>query len=586
MIRLPGLVALLILSANVVAAEPADFSPPDVRLSDKAAASLAEAYLVQQGDAPIDDERALANAMLASVLALRPNFSDENALAALEAVAARFGGAQTPEVARIAARAEISRASLLLRIGRFAESLSSSEAILAKFSPPGPLSALDVRLGASFNQIDALNDLKRFADATVSANALLALIGEPNDPAGRAAFARATLGKALGLGGLRRYQEERELLQGLIARLRAFDDIDTRWRVAFAYYDLGIVEEALNRPDAALTSLNAVVDRYGKDDKASFGYTVFLAHKAKVRLLVATKRLDQANAARRALFDYAIALPDARMRAEGADALFDAAGAREEAKDLAGAIALYDRIAGAFTEDPRELRTWLEAKVRRAIDVADMGQGEVATAEIATLVARADGAGWRDATEVLQALRAKGRILEKLNLAAEADGVYADLLARAGEDLANPIRRDIVMYAMTRRAVFAPDLGHDDLAISLYGDIIRRFGGFPDAESRYAVARALLNRGALLANLRREDECLADFTSVVSLFQRDDNPRMTENLAPARLNAAHVLLNLGRVEEARRGLEEFLRLYPRPTPYVSAQQIENARQLLREAKRR
>ena len=93
-------------------------------------------------------------------------------------------------------------------------------------------------------------------------------------------------------------------------------------------------------------------------------------------------------------------------------------------------------------------------------------------------------------------------------------------------------------------------------AIAVYDDVIAGFGDATEPMLREQVARALLNKGAALAELDRFVEAIAGHDDIVARFGDATEPVLREQVARALLNKGGALGELDRFVEAIAGYDD------------------------------
>ena len=145
--------------------------------------------------------------------------------------------------------------------------------------------------------------------------------------------------------------------------------------------------------------------------------------------------------------------------------------------------------------------------------------------------------------------------------AEDALAAYDDLASRF-EASDSPIVLDLVAKALVDRgAVLSRINGRVEEALVSWDEVVRRFGEGRTPTLLEAVAAALVNRGAVLGTLNRRGEALAACDEVVRRFGESDAPALHEQVARAFVNKGAVLGTLNRQEEALAACDEVVRRF-------------------------
>ena len=179
---------------------------------------------------------------------------------------------------------------------------------------------------------------------------------------------------------------------------------------------------------------------------------------------------------------------------------------------------------------PPELKDISDRMVR---DAGSLGaeMGSLHQIALASLVELPSLARYRE--ELLAAMPASGRT------SSQADEQVARALFKTARDLQN----------------------RGEEAVAAYDDIIRRFGDSGRPAILEWVAKALVNKGAALAELDRPQDALDCYGDVVRRFGESDSPALLESVAAAIVNEAVSLGTLNRPQDAMAATEEVVRRF-------------------------
>jgi len=158
---------------------------------------------------------------------------------------------------------------------------------------------------------------------------------------------------------------------------------------------------------------------------------------------------------------------------------------------------------------------------------------------------------------VAQALVNKGVTLGDIE---EALTVYDQVVQRYG-DAPESALCEQVARALINKGVTLGALNRSEEALTVYDQVVRRYGDSPAPTLRELVARSLLNKGVRLGELNRPEEELALYDQVVERFGDAPEPALGERVAKALFNKGVTLGALNRNEEALTAYDEVLRRF-------------------------
>ena len=166
---------------------------------------------------------------------------------------------------------------------------------------------------------------------------------------------------------------------------------------------------------------------------------------------------------------------------------------------------------------------------------------------VARLAASADGKV--PPNRVAEALFDSALALGRLGRSEDAITVYDEVVARFGQ-APEPVLRELVAKALYNKAWTLGQLGRSEDAITVCGEVVARFGEATELGLRESVARALVNKGATLGELGRTEEAITVFDQVVERFGEATELGLREYVATALVNKGYRLGQLGRSEDA------------------------------------
>ena len=114
----------------------------------------------------------------------------------------------------------------------------------------------------------------------------------------------------------------------------------------------------------------------------------------------------------------------------------------------------------------------------------------------------------------------------------------------------DPAARPQVVGALLTKAFTLKESGRPAEALSVYDDLVRRFGGDTDPSEVRSVRWARINATAMLNKLERFEETLARCGEIVERYGTDPDPAVVVDVLSARLNRMEALAELQRTDEA------------------------------------
>ncbi|MEO5373514.1 MAG: hypothetical protein H7840_04460 [Alphaproteobacteria bacterium] len=109
---------------------------------------------------------------------------------------------------------------------------------------------------------------------------------------------------------------------------------------------------------------------------------------------------------------------------------------------------------------------------------------------------------------------------------------------------------DQVAMALVAKGAVLGEMKRDDEAVAAYEQVEARFGSATEPALRERVARALFNKGFSLGKLERYDEEIAAYEQVEARFGSATEPALRERVAKALVNKGVALERLERFDEA------------------------------------
>jgi tetratricopeptide (TPR) repeat protein len=109
---------------------------------------------------------------------------------------------------------------------------------------------------------------------------------------------------------------------------------------------------------------------------------------------------------------------------------------------------------------------------------------------------------------------------------------------------------DAKAQALFNAGVVLGELKRPDEAIATYNSLVERFGKGESLALKEAVAKALVNKGHELGKMERHDEELAAHDAVIERFGNEELPPLKIQVAMARVNKGNALGKMERIDEA------------------------------------
>ena len=151
----------------------------------------------------------------------------------------------------------------------------------------------------------------------------------------------------------------------------------------------------------------------------------------------------------------------------------------------------------------------------------------------------------------------RGSELRKKNRLQEAISVFDEVINRYGESA--PRRHpELTANALVRKGEVLHALGRPEEALATCDEVIRRYGDNEAPEISERVAAALLNKGAALGALSRMDEALAANDELVRRFGASNAPGVRAKVAYALSNKGITLGNMSRLRDALQASDELV----------------------------
>ena len=161
---------------------------------------------------------------------------------------------------------------------------------------------------------------------------------------------------------------------------------------------------------------------------------------------------------------------------------------------------------------------------------------------------------------VAKSLVYAGMTLRDLERIEEAVSVYDDVVKRFGDAKAFGLRSQVA-NALFNKGVGLNDLERGDEALAAYGEVVEQYGDAAETELRVLVAMALVNTGVGLAALERGEEAIVAYGRVEERFGDATEAELREQVARAMVGMGLVLGELDRNEEAVASYSEMVKRF-------------------------
>jgi tetratricopeptide (TPR) repeat protein len=136
-----------------------------------------------------------------------------------------------------------------------------------------------------------------------------------------------------------------------------------------------------------------------------------------------------------------------------------------------------------------------------------------------------------------------------LNALDQATATFSEIEDRLEKAKNHPEARSIQANALVNKGATLGQLGRNEEAIAVYEDVVARFGTASEPALREPVAKALVNKGVRLGQLSRGEEGIVVYEDVVARFGAAPEPALREPVAKALVNKGVTLGQLRRREE-------------------------------------
>ena len=139
-----------------------------------------------------------------------------------------------------------------------------------------------------------------------------------------------------------------------------------------------------------------------------------------------------------------------------------------------------------------------------------------------------------------------------------------------------PALLERVASALVNRGAVLSDLKRPQDALEACDEVVRRFGKSETPALLERVASALVNRGAVLSDLKRPQDALEACDEVVRWFGKSETPALLERVATALGNKGAVLVALNRPQDALEACDEVIRRFGESDSSVFSVEVKGA----------
>ena len=136
-----------------------------------------------------------------------------------------------------------------------------------------------------------------------------------------------------------------------------------------------------------------------------------------------------------------------------------------------------------------------------------------------------------------------------------------EMVLRFGESEDPAIQEWVAKALVNKGALLHGYLRRPDDAMATYDEVVRRFGTSETPDLQGAVARALVGKGIAFDALQRQDDALAAFDEVVRRFGTSETPDLQKSVAQALVRKGIAFDALQRQDDALAAFDEVVRRF-------------------------
>ena len=497
----------------------------------------------------------LARAWLVKGRAQRRLGLEHEALLTLDGLLARFDASADPSVALQAARARMSQAFALDKLGRGAEEQTTY------------LQLADRVAALRLVQRNAGGDLPDELRAEGAA-ALRLLAGELGQPAAEAALPAVNAPAPL---------QRADVVQRLLSEYAADPAPEVRRQTVLALYDWAVGLREQQDFEGALSAYDLLLAHFADDSSEPVRRTVASALLNKAYLLL--KLMDRPEAAL-VVYDDIMARYKNATSADLRDTLAKAAASRHTCLNTLNKTSAAD-FGGDFPDLPIAERDAVRDKIARARALSDERKPREAVALLdEVLAAHVESSHPELRRQCARAMLNKAyQLVEPLGQYVQAIVCIDEMEARYGADLSTEMQEKVAQ-CLQYKTTALDKLGRHDEELALYDNIVARWGGSNVLDLRERVAEALYRKGLTLRQAGDSDTALAHYDAVISRVGAAREPVLQRIAARAWLSKAWALGLLGDAAGECAAHRELIDRYGASTDTVLRQRLVDAHERL------
>ena len=449
----------------------------------------------------------------------------------------------------------------LLERKRLEEAMAAFDEVARRYGESPEPAHFDLAAKALMGRGAVFLELELFDDALEVCEVVVRRYGVAYEPMAHEASAEILMRKGTAFGGEDRPQDA----------LAAFDEVVRRFGkneapalvglVAKAMFHKGYALDELGRPEEALAAYDEVARRYGASDEPNLLSVVGKALSNKGNALGVLGRLEEALEVFEEIVRRLGSIDAPELVEIVTKSLIDKGYTLGLLARPEEALAAYDEaiLHPGELEQPTIIERVAIAYAHRGHILLNSGRAEEALASYDEAIRRFDthGASWRHDL-VTPVFMHRGFALVTLNRFAEAIEACDDVVRRFGES-EEPDMVYIVADALYTKGNVLLALNRPLDALATFDEALRRSSMADETVKSGLEAKTLLSRGSASDWLNRPEEALAAYDEVVRRFGESGNPDIKEPVASALERIVPLLDGADRYTEARAAHEELVR---------------------------
>jgi tetratricopeptide (TPR) repeat protein len=384
----------------------------------------------------------------------------------------------------------------------------------------------------------------RFDDVAHVITVVQELAKNYDDPLLHEPLGRALINNAAILNELERCGEAIKVYDEVDNRYGTADQAALRALGATALVNKGEILDDLKRSDEAIELYDKVVSQYGTEEELVLRAPVARALCNKGHSLKELGRGNEAIAASNDVVSRYGTASEPELRQHVARALvtkgasLTALGRSDKAiatsnDEVILSMTLSDgRVIPYYTDEDLEQRIRdAPALLAKGVSLDELGRHDEAVAIYDKVVSYAEGISqFRSASQQLRQYAAKARLKRRACLNRQAITVYDEVIRRYGTASERALRYHVA-GALFCKADSLWALGGSNEAIAVYALVVKRYG--TATELARLVATAIRNIGVLLGKQGRGDKAIAAFDQLVKRYRGTSDLALREKVAEA-----------------------------------------------------